>query len=85
MTTFPCEYHTTAEEAMSFAEHQNEVTAVSVHPVSDYFASFSKDSSWNFYDLNQGRLLRKVEIEDQGGFLCGSFHPDGLVLATGKS
>lgn len=72
-------------EAMSFSEHDSEISAVSVHPVGDYFASFSHDSSWCFYDLPQGRCLRKVESGSNDPYHCGAFHPDGLILATGSA
>lgn len=49
----------------------------------DYFASFSHDSTWAFYDMRQGRCLRRVESGGQDPFHCGGFHPDGLILATG--
>eukprot|EP00755_Sulcionema_specki_P017548 Sspe_Gene.64641::Locus_38298_Transcript_1_1_Confidence_1.000_Length_1647::g.64641::m.64641/K10599/PRPF19, PRP19; pre-mRNA-processing factor 19 len=42
------------------------------------------DSSWNFYDLATQKRLQEVQDPSvKGGFTCGAFHPDGLLLGTG--
>mmetsp|Transcript_3397 Transcript_3397/g.7959 ORF Transcript_3397/g.7959 Transcript_3397/m.7959 type:complete len:507 (+) Transcript_3397:268-1788(+) len=65
--------------------HKGEVAAVTVHPTAAYAASISADKSWAFYDIGAAECLSMVNDEacGAGGFTCGSFHPDGLILATG--
>jgi pre-mRNA-processing factor 19 len=44
------------------------------------------DKAWAFYDIGAAECLSVVKDEEgSGGFTCGSFHPDGLILATGCS
>lgn len=45
--------------------HHLQVTAVTVHPLTDYFVTVSLDKTWTFYDGNEGRALAKVSIHPQ--------------------
>lgn len=65
--------------------HDGEVVGVSVHPTNAYATSIGADKSWALYDIGAAECLSVVKDEDggAGGFTCGSFHPDGLILATG--
>jgi len=64
--------------------HTDEVTGCSLHATNDYFVTSSKDASWAFHDISQGRTI--TSVSDPGateGFSCVHFHPDGLILGTG--
>lgn len=65
--------------------HSGEVVGISVHPTNAYACSIGADKSWALYDIGAAECLSVVKDEDggAGGFTCGSFHPDGLILATG--
>lgn len=53
-------------------------------PVSgDFAVTVSLDKSWAFWDLNRGSSL--VNSVGSQSLLCGSIHPDGLILGTGTS
>mmetsp|Transcript_14412 Transcript_14412/g.35160 ORF Transcript_14412/g.35160 Transcript_14412/m.35160 type:complete len:503 (-) Transcript_14412:916-2424(-) len=66
--------------------HKGEVVGISVHPTQAYACSIGADKNWGFYDIGAAECLSVVNDEDgTGGFTCGSFHPDGLILATGCS
>lgn len=71
-------------EVVTFYSHTDEVADVSVHPTGDYALSVSHDGGWAFVDLNRGSTLCTVKSPDSK-LLCGKFHPDGLILATGTS
>jgi len=63
--------------------HQDHVTDLSLHPISDYMLTTSKDKSWLFSDINTGTELIRTFDDDQ--VTSGQFHPDGLIFATGTS
>jgi len=63
-------------------KHRAEVTDLSVHPLGDYFLTSSLDKSWALHDFATGRCVRHVQ-EQQSGYGCMKFHPDGLILAGG--
>jgi len=66
------------------SSHSDDVTEVSVHPCGDYFSLTSLDKTWSFNDLETGSALTVYTDESvQGGSKCGSFHPDGLLFASG--
>merc|ERR1719313_1851434 len=62
--------------------HSATVTDVAVHPLGDYFLTSSLDKSWAIHDLNLGKCVRHVTDQDNG-YTCMKFHPDGLILAGG--
>lgn len=74
----------TFAEVVTFYSHTDEVLDVSVHPTGDYAMSVSHDGGWAFVDLHHGSTLCTVRPPDTK-LLCGKFHPDGLILATGTS
>ena len=46
--------------------HQDHVTDLSLHPISDYMLTTSKDKSWLFSDINTGKIrtvLCVLELE----------------------
>ena len=44
----------------------------------------SLDSTWAFHDIAAGKcLVQKHDAEIKKGFTSATFHPDGLILATG--
>jgi len=63
-------------------KHSDEVTDLSVHPLGDFFLTSSLDKSWALHDFSTGRYVRHVQ-EQQSGYGCMKFHPDGLILAGG--
>jgi pre-mRNA-processing factor 19 len=63
-------------------KHSAEVTDLSVHPLGDFFLTSSRDKSWALHDFATGRCVRHVQ-EQQSGYGCMKFHPDGLILAGG--
>lgn len=63
-------------------KHSDEVTDLSVHPLGDFFLTSSLDKSWALHDFSNGRCVRHVQ-EQQSGYGCMKFHPDGLILAGG--
>lgn len=68
--------------------HSDEITSLAVHPTGDYVVSMSLDGVWSFLDVNQnGKCLKQVDTnvsksDERNSFICGKFHPDGLILAT---
>ena len=38
-----------------FRAHQDQITDLSLHPISDYILTTSKDKSWLFSDINTGK------------------------------
>ena len=48
--------------------------------------SAGNDSKWNFYDFETAKAIAEVtDSENQSGYTCVSFHPDGNLLGTGKN
>jgi len=70
-------------EQTKFKLHNDQVTDLSIHPISDYMLTTSKDKSWLFSDINTGAELIRTFDDDQ--VTAGQFHPDGLIFATGTS
>ena len=70
--------------SFTLKEHAGEVTSLSVHPSNDYFAACSTEGLWSFNDLKQGKSIISKSEEDTS-YSAISFHPDGLILATGTS
>jgi len=69
--------------AHTLSGHSDEVTGLSLHATGDYFVSSSKDATWAFHDIAQGRTVHTVSGEE--AFTCVLFHPDGLILGTGTA
>jgi len=63
-------------------KHSAEVTDLSVHPLGDFFLTSSRDKSWALHDFSTGKCVRHVQ-EQESGYGCMKFHPDGLILAGG--
>lgn len=63
-------------------KHKAEVTDLSVHPLGDFFLTSSRDKSWALHDFASGRCVRHVQ-EQESGYACMKFHPDGLICAGG--
>jgi len=61
--------------------HNGEVTGCTLQATGDYWLTSSLDGSWAFHDIPNGRTLTQVSADV--GLSCTSFHPDGLILATG--
>jgi len=43
----------------------------------------SEDGSWSLHDVNDGKVL--VKVQEDSPVKVTEFHPDGLVLAVGLS
>lgn len=65
-------------------EHKAEVTGLSLHPSNDYFLSCSSDGHWGFNDIQKGNSISS-RTEKNSSYSSVSFHPDGLIFATGTS
>ncbi len=77
------EGHYTAGHVISRA-HTDDVVGISLHATGDYIASASNDKTWAFHDIRSGTTLtKKSDPTVKVGFSSISFHPDGLILATG--
>mmetsp|Transcript_11462 Transcript_11462/g.42450 ORF Transcript_11462/g.42450 Transcript_11462/m.42450 type:complete len:496 (-) Transcript_11462:358-1845(-) len=66
--------------------HVGEVSAISTHPIKSHAATFGADGAWGFVDIALAETVSVARDDDAaagGGFSCGSFHPDGLILAAG--
>ncbi|CAM9175932.1 unnamed protein product [Phaeothamnion confervicola] len=64
--------------------HREEVVAVTIQATGDFFASASLDGSWALHDIQTARCIKRMSEAAGGGSLASaSFHPDGLILATG--
>jgi len=63
-------------------KHSAEVTDLSVHPLGDFFLTSSRDKSWALHDFSNGKCVRHVQ-DQESGYSCMKFHPDGLILAGG--
>lgn len=61
--------------------HKSAITSLSIHPLNEYAAVASKDSTWSFHNIFQGVKLTQVEETTEVHSI--QFHPDGLILATG--
>ena len=57
-----------------------------MHATGDYVATASYDKTWGLYDISNGVCLTRVPDQSPtGAFRCCSFHPDGLIMATGTA
>merc|ERR1719410_2730108 len=64
--------------------HKDSVLSLSVHPLSDYFISGSREGLWCFHNLKQQRTVMRVKNDElEIGFNAMELHPDGQILATG--
>jgi len=63
-------------------KHSAEVTDLSIHPLGDFFLTASLDKSWALHDFMTGKCVRHLQ-EQESGYGCMKFHPDGLILAGG--
>lgn len=72
-------------EAVTFAKHSSEVTAITIQPTGSYFVSTSSDSTWTFNDLHRGVCLSEhTSTATPDPYTSCRFHPDGLILSTGS-
>jgi len=67
----------------TFSVHQGSVTGCTLHATGDYAVTASSDRSWALVDLEAGSCVLRVNDNAASGYTCASFHPDGLILATG--
>ena len=49
--------------------HQDHVTDLSLHPISDYMLTTSKDKSWLFSDINTGKFRTILCVLELGWVL----------------
>ena len=62
--------------------HLERITGLSLHPSGHYFLTSSLDQTWSFCEIETGTCLVKSE-NDNSGYTCIQFHPDGLLFGTG--
>jgi len=63
-------------------EHNDAVVGCALQATGDYWVTASLDNTWAFHDIETSTCL--VQISSEAGFSCVEFHPDGLILGTGK-
>ena len=67
--------------------HKGEVAGLAVHPSGSYVAAASQDSTWDLYDLSEGKSVMSYSAVDgiDGSFSYTSFavHPDGILHGGG--
>jgi pre-mRNA-processing factor 19 len=76
------------KEAHVISAHQGSITDIDLHCVGDHVLATSKDGHWSLSDLHTGQTLVLTSHgsgagASQSGFSGCSFHPDGLIFATG--
>eukprot|EP01008_Symbiontida_sp_HLA12_P002590 NODE_52_length_1556_cov_267.960223_g49_i0.p1 GENE.NODE_52_length_1556_cov_267.960223_g49_i0~~NODE_52_length_1556_cov_267.960223_g49_i0.p1 ORF type:complete len:474 (-),score=65.91 NODE_52_length_1556_cov_267.960223_g49_i0:75-1496(-) len=71
------------------ADHTGPVKGITLNATGEYVVTASEDNTWNFSDIETGKMLVKVRDEGdnpvKSGFSCARFHPDGLILGTGTN
>ncbi|KAI7866575.1 WD40-repeat-containing domain protein [Spinellus fusiger] len=73
-------YHT----GHNLVAHSAEVSALTIHPSKNYFASAALDGQWSFYDFEHGKsILDTTDAEAEKGYSALEFHPDGMILGAG--
>ncbi|ETN44895.1 uncharacterized protein HMPREF1541_09770 [Cyphellophora europaea CBS 101466] len=64
-----------------FTAHTSGVSAVTVHPSGELFASVGADGIYVVYDIETMSVA--TQVASGGAFTCARFHPDGHLLAAG--
>ncbi|EFC42976.1 PRP19/PSO4 pre-mRNA processing factor [Naegleria gruberi] len=62
--------------------HLERVTGLALHQSGHYFLTSSLDQTWSFCEIETGTSLLKSS-NDESGYTCIQFHPDGLLFGTG--
>lgn len=78
------QWSTDGKCSQTWKHHSGSVTGISLHATGDFLVSCSLDQTWSFIDIATGTCRKSVQGEG-AGFTGGSFHPDGLILGTGKA
>jgi len=78
----------TLKQVAELKIHDAAVTGLTCHAATggDVVATASQDRSWALWDIRDGgKLLARVRDNRKADtpFTCATFHPDGLILATG--
>ncbi|XP_045474308.1 pre-mRNA-processing factor 19 [Harmonia axyridis] len=73
----------TSQTTLLLKVHDGPVTGLSLHPAGDYIISTSEDQTWAFSDIRSGRLLTRVQDENNVALTTAQLHPDGLIFGTG--
>eukprot|EP00607_Mallomonas_marina_P010929 CAMPEP_0182424146 /NCGR_PEP_ID=MMETSP1167-20130531/10268_1 /TAXON_ID=2988 /ORGANISM="Mallomonas Sp, Strain CCMP3275" /LENGTH=506 /DNA_ID=CAMNT_0024603717 /DNA_START=143 /DNA_END=1660 /DNA_ORIENTATION=- len=74
------------QESLTICPYKSEISALSLHPTGHYAVTTSLDGTWSMLDMIRGSTLCTVTLpmsEECTPYLCGSLHPDGVILATG--
>jgi pre-mRNA-processing factor 19 len=69
------------KEAHVISAHQGSVSDIDIHCAGSHVLAASKDGHWSLSDLHTGQTV--VLTAGPSGFSGCSFHPDGLIFATG--
>jgi len=73
-------------ERLSYGRHKSPVTGLALHPSDNYLVSTSAVGDWHFIDTERGQCLVSVPPKSGGlSYSKTTFHPDGLLLATGDT
>ncbi len=72
--------------ANTWKNHTNDVTGLSLHATGEYLVSASLDATWAFHDIGTGKCRQVIQGKSgDAGYSVAVFHPDGLLLGTGKA
>ena len=70
-------------DVISYSDHGDDVTSVSVHPSGGFVLSTSADKSWKLYDVRSGASGAIVSVDMDSKLSVGKFHPDGVLVGVG--
>ncbi|EFA82568.1 WD40 repeat-containing protein [Heterostelium album PN500] len=71
------------QQLHNIKKHAGDVCGLTMHPLGDYVVSASTDATWAMHNILTGQTLITVTPEDNGGYHCAQYHPDGQVVGLG--
>jgi len=70
----------------TWKNHTGEVAGLTLHATGEYIVSAAADGTWAFHDIATGKCRQVVSGKPgDAGYSVSSFHPDGLLLGTGRA
>jgi pre-mRNA-processing factor 19 len=58
------------------------VNDIDIHPIGDYFVSCSDDGKWSLSNLEEGKKIHSVSVDNCKRVTSSQLHPDGRLLGT---
>jgi len=71
---------------LSLTQGSAGLVSLSMHASGSYFMATSNNDSWYLCDVNKldcVKACKDSNASTSGGFTCGAFHPDGMLVCTG--